>query len=66
MARKIYYITKSKGRAGCSNLSYRIADKYESKAELKRDYKWRDATVIKAYYEEEMTDEIRANFARWM
>lgn len=61
----IYYVTKSKGRAGCANITYRIGE-YESKADLKRDYKWKGATIVKAYYENEMTDEIRANFARWM
>lgn len=66
MTRTIYYIKKSKGRAGCANISYRTTDKYNSKADLKKDYKHRDSTVIKAYYEDEMTDEIKENFKRWL
>lgn len=61
---KLYYITKSKGRAGCANISYR-AGEYDSKAELKREYKRKDATILKVYTEDEMTDEVRTNFVRW-
>lgn len=61
---KLYYITKSKGRAGCANITYRTGE-YNSKAELKREYKWKGSTIIKVYTEDEMTDEVMANFVRW-
>lgn len=61
---KIYYVTKSKGRAGCANITYRTGD-YASKAELRREYKGKGATVVKAYYESEMTEALREIFRRW-
>ena len=49
-----YFITKSMGRAGCANMSWRIRE-FASKAELKRAYKGR-ATIVKIWAEDELPE----------
>ena len=57
--RTIYYMTKSSGRAGCANISWKWTNRFASKAELKKAYKGR-CTIAWAKYEEEITAEQKA------
>lgn len=44
---KFYYMTKTKGKAGCSNATWRVTEDFATKAELKK--RKRDSRVSVPY-----------------
>ena len=53
---KFYYMTKTKGRAGCSNSVWRVTEDYETKAKLKKAKTSSRTTVKGIYTESELTE----------
>lgn len=58
----LYYMTKSKGRAGCSSSTWRKTDSFSSKAELKRYFK--GLRTITYIYTEAQLDELPEETSR--
>lgn len=48
---KFYYMTKTKGKAGCASTTWRVAEDYETKEKLKKA-KTNSRTTVKGIYTE--------------